>query len=150
MAKKRFNRSNNRQLITHSDVVQISTEINGQLFFEIGNEITTDIAEAVAMMMRNPRIDKSLWNREFTIDINSIEPKRAIYWLSGGDEEWITLPHYNKPWNLCDLDYQQEFGLLVMSILRKSKNLGDIRDGFINHLSLPTLYEFALINNLVR
>ena len=92
MRKKRFPKQNNINF-KDSDVVRISEEF-GQYFFEVGNEITTDIAEAVAIMMRNPRIDNSIWSKKIEINYESIDPQKALYWLSGGDNEWITLQNY--------------------------------------------------------
>ena len=149
MGKKRFQRQINER-ITESDVVRISEEVNGTLFFEVGNEITTDIAEAVAIMMRNPRSDESLWSKTLKFNINDIEPKKALYWLSGGDNEWITLQNYKKPWSQCYLDFQEEFGIIIISILKKSRTLADIRKGFLNQLNLPIIYEFALSKDLIR
>ena len=150
MRKKRFPKQNNLRTYTESNFVRISEEANGQLFFEIGNQITTDLAEAVSILMRIQNVDEQIWNKELKIDFETIEPRRALYWLSGGDSEWITLQHYNRPWTQCDLDFQEEFGFMVISILKKSKTLKDIRNGFIKHLSLPTLYEFALSQNFIK
>ena len=44
----------------------------------------------------------------------------------------------------CSLEYQEEFGLKVISILKKSKTMRDIKNGFLKYLNLPILYEFAL------
>ena len=149
MGKKRSTKQNVR-VITDSNVVRISEEVTGQIFFEIGNDITTDIAEAVAMMMRNSRIDSSLWEKQLNFNLETIAPEKSLYWLSGGDNEWITLQNYNTPWNKCYLEFQEEFGFMIISILKKSKTLGDIRDGFIKYLNLPVLYELALSRNLIR
>jgi hypothetical protein len=150
MRKKRFTRPNNIRLLTESNIVRISKEVNGQLFFEIGNEITTDIAEAVSIMMRIPNLDETVWENELPMDFDTVEPRRALYWLSGGDNEWITLQNYDRPWSQCDIEYQEEFGFMVMSILKKSKKLKDIKNGFIKYLNLPTLYEFALSQGYIR
>lgn len=128
---------------------RMSVEPNGQLFFEIGSDITTDISEAVAIMMRR-NIDESIWNREVSINYEDIEPRRPLYWLSGGDSEWMTFRNYNIPWYECDLDFQEEFGFIIISILKKSKTLGDIRDGFMKYLNLPVLYEFALNRGFIK
>jgi len=149
MRKKRFTKQDNVNF-KDSDVVRISEEVNGQYFFEIGSEITTDLAEAVAIMMRNPRTDSSIWSKKIQVNLESVEPQKALYWLSGGDNEWITLQNYNQPWNKCYLEFQEEFGFIVINILKKSKNLGDIRNGFQKYLNLPNLYEFALSKNLIR
>lgn len=148
MKRKRVTKNNIR--ITESNVVRITEEINGQLFFEIGNEVTTDLAEAVAIMMRFKRVEQSIWDRKINVNFDTIEPQKALYWLSGGDNEWITLQNYNRPWPQCLLDFQEEFGIMVISILKKSKTLGDVRDGFLKYLNLPVLYEFALSKNLLR
>lgn len=148
MKKKHFAKIQNDEASIESSFVRINLEINGQSFFEIGNELTTDIAEAVAIMMRK-KIDDSIWSKDFSIDYETIEPRRALYWLTGGDSEWISLHNYKQPWSKCDLDFQEEFGFIIISILKKSKTLGDIRDGFIRYLNLPVLYEFALSRNFV-
>jgi hypothetical protein len=150
MGKKRFTRPNNVRVLTESSFVRISKEVNGQLFFEVGNEITTDIAEAVSIMMRIPNLDETIWEKELPMDFDTVEPRRALYWLSGGDNEWVALQNYNRPWSQCDIEYQEEFGFMVMSILKKSKKLKDIKQGFIRYLNLPTLYEFALSQGYIK
>jgi hypothetical protein len=150
MRKKRFTKTNNFRVITESNFVRIVEEVNGQLFFEIGNEVTTDIAEAVAIMIRIPNLDNSIWKKELSVDFSTIEPRKALYWLSGGDNEWVTLQNYNMSWTQCELEFQEEFGFMIMSILKKSKKLEDIKVGFIRHLNLPVLYEFALSQGYIK
>lgn len=149
MKKKRNTQEQELHLLNRSNLVRITEETNGQTFFEIGNEITTDIAEAVAIMMRIPNIDQSIWKQELIINFETVEPKRALYWLTGGDSEWLPLHNYKISWSDCDLDFQEEFGIIVISILKKSKNLEDIKNGFIKYLDLPTLYDFALSRNFI-
>jgi hypothetical protein len=55
--------------------------------------------------------------------------------------------NYKKAWSEISLDFQEEFGLRIISILKKSKTMRDIRDGFLKYLNLPILYEFALEKN---
>ena len=150
MGKKRSPKQNNLRTYVNSNFVRINEEANGQLLFEIGNHITTDLAEAVSILMRIKNVDEQIWNKELKIDFETIEPRRSLYWLSGGDSEWITLQNYNRPWNQCDVDFQEEFGFMIISILKKSKTLKDVRDGFIRKLSLPILYEFALSQKFIR
>jgi hypothetical protein len=128
--------------------VKISKEVNNELFFEIKNEVTTDIAEAVSMMM-NMEIN-DIWDIEVEYNINNIFPERCLYWLSGGNKEWLSLDNYNRPWFDCYLDFQEEFGFMVIEIVKKSKKLGDIKNGFIKYLNLPTLYDFAISKGLVK
>jgi len=53
-------------------------------------------------------------------------------------------------WSECDTHFVQEFEFVIRWILKKSKNLKDIKNGFIEHLNLPVLYEFALSKNLIK
>jgi hypothetical protein len=80
----------------------------------------------------------------------NITPEKSLYWLSGGYKEWKSLEHYNRPWCDCYLDFQEEFGLLVISIIKRSKTLEDMRKHFIEYLNLPVLYDFALSRKLLR
>lgn len=128
-------------------ILVISKEEN-EYFFEIGNDITSDIAEAVSIMMRKIDWKSGVWNLE--LDVIDIVPEKTLFWLSGGYSEWRTLENYNRPWSDCYLDFQEEFGSLVFNITKRSKTLGEIRDNFIIHLGLPKLYEFALSKGLIR
>jgi len=121
-----------------------------QYYFEIGSDITTDISEAVAIMMtyKNKNNDK-FWQLELKeIDYYNIKPELALYWLTGGDYEWKVMNNYKKQWMECSLDFQEEFGITVFNIIKKSKTMNDIREGFLKYISLPILYEFALDKNI--
>jgi hypothetical protein len=131
--------------IWDNDLIKISKDYNGYCF-EIGTEVTTDLAEAVAILMRlNSKWNDEIWNLECTdIDYFNIHPSKCLYWLSGSDNEWIKGDNYKKSWHEVQLDFQEEFVIIVISILKKSKNLRDIRTGFLKHLNLATLYNFAI------
>ena len=128
------------------------TKVNSQeTLFELGEIITTDLAEAISILMRESEMeDDKIWKTIITENIESIEPRRALYWLSGGDVEWITLENFNRNWMDCEWDFQEEFGFTLIEIVKKSKNYDDIRKGFRKKLNLPVLYEFALKKNFVR
>jgi hypothetical protein len=129
---------------------KISIEGN-EWFFEIGKELTTDIAEAVSLLIRECDSNDQVWVVEIK-DINTedITPEKSLYWLTGGYKEWKSLENYNRPWCDCYLDFQEEFGFTILNSVNKSKTLGDIRKHFIENLNLPVLYDFALSKNLVR
>lgn len=149
MGKKRFTRNNSikEQIL---DTVTISEKNNGQVFFEIEDHITQDVAEAVALLMRKRNIEKSIWLKEMSFDVDFLDPRKCLYWLTGGDSEWIKLHNYSKPWVECDTHFAEEFEFVIRWIVKKSKNLQDIKDGFIENLNLPVLYEFALSKNLIK
>ena len=126
------------------NLVKIDKE-GDQYYFEIGSDITTDLAEAVAIMMMKYKNNGKFWDLEIKdIDYYNITPEKSLQWLSGGDNEWQLMNNYKKSWMDCSLEYQEEFGLKVISILKKSKTMRDIKNGFLKYLNLPILYEFAL------
>ena len=136
--------------IYNKGIVSVSKE-EKEYFFEIGKELTSDVAEAVAILMRNIDFNEAIWDLEINdIIYENITPEKSLFWLTGGYTEWRTLENYNKPW--CDfyLDFQEEFGYLILNIVKKSKTLKDIRDNFLKYLNLPILYDFALSKNMIK
>lgn len=132
------------------DSVLISRD-GDELFFEVGKEITSDIAEATSILMRKFNESHYIWEtRIFDIKIEDITPERSLFWLTGGNSEWKNLENYNRPWCDCYLDFQEEFGFMVIKIVKRSKTLGDIRNGFLKYLNLPTLYDFAIRKDLLK
>jgi hypothetical protein len=130
--------------------LEISKEGDG-FVFEIGNEVTNDVAEAVSILMNRVKWDDSIWDMEVTGDlVENVVPENSLFWLSGGNKEWNDLHYYNKPWKECCLEFQEEFGFMIMSIVKKSKKLIDIRNGFMRYLNLPILYDFAVSRDMVR
>jgi hypothetical protein len=138
------------KIIFKDDTRKISIEGN-EWFFEIGKELTTDITEAVSILMRECDNNDQVWDIEIKkINTSDITPEKCLYWLTGGHKEWKSLENYNKPWCDCYLDFQEEFGLVILNAIRLSNTLGDIRSYFIDNLNLPVLYDFALSKNLIR
>jgi hypothetical protein len=132
------------------DSINISREEN-EYFFEIGNDLTSDVAEAVSILMRRVDYDDFVWDIKIkNIITENITPEKALFWLTGGYEEWKILDNYNKPWVECYLDFQEEFGYIIANIMKKSKNLREVRDNFIKHLNLTTLYDFALSKDMIK
>jgi hypothetical protein len=131
-------------VIYSSNRIRVSKELNNQLFFEIENELTSDLAEAIAIFINFGINDSEFLKTSFNIDTNNISPDKTLYWLSGGDKEWATKQNYNKSWSEVYLSYQEEYGMLIINIINKAKTFGDIKNEFIKKLNLPTLYEFSL------
>lgn len=143
MKRKRIETSDLK--IPQNHLIEIGIEETGEYYFEIGNEITKDISEAVSIMMRSNKWNDESWNTPVPkIDFYEIDPSRSLYWLTGGKDEWTKLENYKRTWSESCSDFTEEFGELIVSIVRKSKTLKDIRDSFIKNLSLPKLYDFAL------
>ena len=147
MRKKRIEEKEN--IIFKNNIVKITKENDEQLCFEIVNYITYDISEAVSLLIKYDLSDK-IWDIDIKVNINDILPEKTLYWLSGGEKEWTTKEHYIKDWSDCYLDFQEQFGFIIMNILRKSRKLRDIKQGFNKNLNLPIIYDFAISKNLVK
>lgn len=132
-----------------SPEVIIVKESSGEFFFEVGNEITTDISEAVAIMINKISKNSEVWNLENNFN-KDIHPEKPIYWLSGGHKEWRSLEHYKKPWREYNHLLVEEYGDLVKKIIKKSKTLGEIRDNFLKYMNLSIIYEFALDKEMIK
>lgn len=138
--------------VYNSTIVRITKE-EDIYFFEIGNELTSDVAEAVALLMRKVDWNDEIWNLDLegiNLNAESITPEKALFWLTGGYSEWRTLENYNRPWCDCYLDFQEEFGMLIFNIIKRTKSLKEIRESYCAHLSLPILYDFALSKGMIR
>ncbi len=135
------------KLIFSDEKIKISKN-EENYFFELPNGITTDIAEAVSMMMKTLTYEDKIWNLSINNETNC-DPEKSLYWLTGGTCEWETLDNYKKPWCECYLDFQKEFGTTIVNIIGKAKRLSDIRDSFNKYLDLPTLYDFALSKSII-
>ncbi len=132
-----------------NDII-LHKKIENFLTFEIGDEITNDIAEAVCMLMLKIDDDDPIWDKK--IENNSllnISPEKSLFWLSGGHKEWDTLLNYNKPWSEYYLEFRNRFGDEVINSVTNSKKLKDIRDNFTKNLNLTILYDFALSKNMI-
>mgnify|MGYP000977703432 CR=1 FL=1 len=136
--------------IYEENLIKIDTEESGDYFFEIKNEVTNDLAEAVSIMMRiKIKWNDDVWDTQIPkINLYNIDPSKSLYWLSGGHEEWKKLENYKKSWHDSYLEFTEEFGLSIISILKRSKTLKDIRNGFIKHLNIERIYDFAIEKNI--
>jgi hypothetical protein len=137
-------------VIYNSDRIRVNKELNGELFFEIDNELTTDLAEAIAIVLNKGINDSIFWKTTFNINIQNISPDKTLYWMSGGDREWISKSHYEKSWSDVYLTFQEEYGLFIIDTINKAKTFGDIRNEFLKKLNLPTLYEFSLEKGYIK
>ncbi len=148
MKRKKLLTSELQTVIYNNQKLMIGKSTDSYIF-EIGNQITNDLAEGVSILMSIGESDSNIWNLE--IDPQNIEltPAKTLFWLSGGESEWSSGSNYKIPWCECFIDFQEEFGILVINIVRDAKTLSDIRDGFRKHLNLPILYDFALCKEII-
>jgi hypothetical protein len=135
----------NDVLFQRNEIIVIK-EPNGEHTFQIGKIYTSDVLEAVAILMRNSRwAELDIWDIEVEIEeVNSIN---CIYWLSGGEEFW------NHP--SCNVEWVDIYPTLIerfegkLESVKKRKTLRDIRKYFKKHFNLDTFYDFALSKNII-
>lgn len=130
--------------ITDVDDIAINKYEDGY-FFEIGTENATDIAEAVSILMKKVDGGNIIWDMEIeSFNLEITYPEKSLFWLSGGEEEWESLLHYQTPWAECYPLFVEKFGFIIRAIVKDAKKLRDIKEKFEEYLNLPILYEFAL------
>ncbi len=150
MSKKKLIIKEMENIVYQSGRIKVCKELNNEMFFEIENELTTDLSEAIAMYINLNIKDTKFLDIEFKINTNNISPDKTLYWLSGGDKEWLSKNHYSKSWSEVYLEYQKEFGTMIIYIIKNSKTLNDVRNQFLSKMNLLTLYEFALNNGYIK
>jgi hypothetical protein len=143
-----------QEKMTHQDVLldQDRVTINQSediTYFQIGYQITDDLAEAVSIMMRIINENDPIWNIKIK-NKHDIDYKKSLYWLSGGDEEWVNLPHYNQSWIDCNDLYVEEFKQEIENIINESVTFKDIKQKFKSKLNMFKMYDFAIANNLIK
>lgn len=122
-----------------------------QIIFEIAGFTTLDLAEAVALMIRlDIDNDDKVWNLPMTIFDKNVFPEKSLYWLSGGDSEWITLEHYSDSWFNCMFDFCSKWSSDITNSVESAKSLGDVRKYFVNQLNLLRIYEWAISKGFTR
>lgn len=146
--KRRKSVVEHERVLWQSDRVGIYEFAGGGYMYEVDGEVTIDPAEAVAMMM-HLRVDGP-WHLEVGGSRVDSVPERCLYWLSGGDTEWVLLEHYRLPWPACYPDFCERWGAQVAAVAESSRTLGDIREGFRSRLGLVLLYDWCVSAGLVR
>lgn len=148
MKRKKLLTSELKYVLYNNQKIMIGRSTDNYIF-EIGNEITNDLAEGVSILMSIGENDPNIWNLEIDSKNIEITPAKTLFWMSGGVSEWSSGSNYKIPWCECFIDFQEEFGILVINIVKSAKTLADIRDGFRKHLNLPILYDFALCKEII-
>lgn len=144
-------------LIEYRNQIYIYAESNIYFFQsnnpKLYNFSTYDYMEATAafMKLKHTYLMDKIWDITITEDMQyGINMYNILYWLSGGDNAWKTNKIYKKSWDeYADL-FVNHFKQIILNINKTSRNIKECRDSFLRELSLPTIYEFSLENNLLK
>jgi len=134
--------------ILDNEDIKIS-KYQDDFLFDINGKITDDVAEAVAIMIyQNIPNNSKAWSTNIkNVDLFEIDPKRSLYWLSGGDIDWSS-NNYRKEWHECVGEFSEKFSEIVFEMVQQSKNMLELREKFQKDLNITILYEFALENKI--
>ncbi len=145
MRKRKLEVTTN-QVIFENNIIKISREHDGIHYYEIGSEITTDIIEAVSILIRLKNINNdTFWNLEIPkIDIFDIDPEKCLFWLSGGKDEWFRNDNYKMTWMESHSLFRERFEDDIECIIRNSKTFKDIKNQITKKLNISIMYDFAL------
>ena len=89
-------------LLFESDLIKVSKEANKILYFESNQwQLNTyDVIEGVAALIKmNVPYEDKVWDIQVKEKWNSSADK-ALYWLSGGDKEWLDGKRYKYQWKI--------------------------------------------------
>ena len=134
--------------ILDNEDIKIS-KYRDDFLFDINGKITDDVAEAVAIMIyQNIPSDNNAWSTNIKqVNLFEIDPKRSLYWLSGGDIDWSS-NNYRKEWHECVGEFSEKFSETVLEMVQRSNNMFELREKFQKDLNITILYEFALENKI--
>jgi hypothetical protein len=148
----------NIQVIFDESGITVSKDLTGKLHVDcnrsdIGYAIhTSDVLEAAAALMHSKtlRNNRKLWDVKLSSDdIYGCDPANALYWLSGGDAEWVDGFRYNKKWSSVADVYLDRFGSDLFDAVEVCSTFADLRYIYSTEFKLQYFYEFALENNFI-
>ena len=114
--------------------------------------LTFDAAEAVAAMMRIPKmvLDKEIWKIKLNQKDKDIQPLKAFYWMTGGNDEWVSMDNYCFNWQKASAFFEEKLGMQLLRGVKKCDTLGDIKKLLERRFNLGRLYELALAEGFAR
>ena len=150
-----------KNIVINQSGVIIYKEANNTYSFECNNNnnrmkyfITNDTLEAVSSFIKIKEADlnESIWSIKITQEMKTnINYKKSLYWITGGDYEWSSCDsNYKKDWINCEDVFYNEFTPTLKNIIKEANTLGDIKHALVNNVNLPTIYEFALSEKMLK
>jgi hypothetical protein len=146
--KRRRTIIQNEKIIHESENLIISN-CGKFTIFEIKQHTTFDLLEAVVLMMRNS-IDDKVFNLPIDLfDIN-INPEKSLYWLSGGDSDWVTNETYIDSWHNLYHEFCSEWCNTLHEIVKQSRTLGQLKDALLERLNFMCIYNWCISKGFVK
>ena len=143
------------KIIYQSEKITIANH-QDRLCFQIESKelkeqiLTFDVFEAVAAILRIQNYDRNFWNLKISEKDFDIIPIKAIYWLSGGNDEWSNLDNYNISWSIAAELFEKEFEESITNDINKCKTLGDIKKLILKTYNFSTFYEYAMSKDFAK
>jgi hypothetical protein len=138
--------------------IRVFEENDGKLYFEkIAKDgrialCSNNYLEAVACLMKFKHFHHSnLWDIKVTNKMkDSLNYGDILYWLSGGDKEWLENNTYTDNWSVCRELFITKFQKKIENINESCKTLGEVRLNFLKYFNLPNIYNFSLKKNILN
>lgn len=141
-----------REIELYNNKVRITRDSNDNISFEVNNYITYDLLEGVIFCLKyeqhkdNPLLKIQLKQ----LDFYNIDTIQALYWLSGGDEEWMENDHYSKKWaEVCTL-FADRFTDSLLDEMMHCNTIGDIAKVLMTYYNITYMYDYALSIGIVK
>lgn len=139
--------------------IHVERDFAGVLLFnctrnDVGKELhTVDPAEAAAALMRSAYLagNKELWHLAVTeSDLDLVHTRNVLYWLTGGDREWMFGTNYKVKWDRAADVFEDALADRVLYAVQSCSTLGELRDSLQRNFKLLETYELMLENNWVQ
>lgn len=148
-----------RIILVEETGIQVERDFAGMLLFnctrnDVGKELhTVDPAEAAAALMRSTYLqcNKELWSLAIADrDIDLVQARNVLYWLTGGDREWMFGTNYKVKWDRAGDMFEDALADRVLYAVHSCTTLGELRDSLQQNFKLLETYELMLENNWVQ
>jgi hypothetical protein len=149
-----------RILLADALGLQVEQLPDGRLWFtctrkELGRHglDTLDPVEAVAALLRWPAVENvaRLWDIPLAeAHVTHFDAAAAVYWLSGGDREWLHGSHYTVKWRAVRDELEQAYAPRLARALADCYTLGDVRAALLAEFSLLDFYERMLSRGMAK
>lgn len=139
--------------------LQIVRATDGRFRFDcnrndIGRALhTDDPVEATAAFMRSRTLmaNAGIWDLPLLEEhLAACDISAVLYWLSGGDREWLFGVNYRVKWHTAEEHIVDEFGEHLLYCVGRARTMRELRDVLAKNFPLSVFYELMLERGWVR